>query len=225
MSDLTSELQRVADDAASRARPIAAKAVIQEGDRRRRRAIAGRYAGGLSAAGVVAAAALTVTTLVPSGSPHGRPAGLPAGHQPAAALAAWTVVKQADGTVSVTIREFRDPAGLQARLRADGVPASAIFYPGELPRGVPFSRLFDVPGNPCQPFSGGQGRLLKVVRGPRPKPLTENSTISVIYPSSLPSGAGVQFISTTNVGYQNTTDQRHALGVWLVQASPGCTGS
>jgi hypothetical protein len=43
-----------------------------------------------------------------------------------AALAAWTVTKQADGDVRVTIRELLnpDPAGLQAALRADGVPAA-----------------------------------------------------------------------------------------------------
>jgi len=221
VSDLTSELQRVADDAAGRARLIAAEAVMQEGDRRRRRAVAGRYAGGLSAAGIVAAAALAVTTLVPSGQPAGRTAG----HQHGAQLAAWTVVKQADGTVSVTIREFRDPAGLQLRLRADGVPASVIFYPGKLPRGVPFSQLFNVPGNPCRQFSGGQGQLLKVVRAGSPHPLREGSTLSVIHPSALPSGAGVQFIATPNTGYQNSSQKRFALGVLLVQASQQCTGS
>ena len=56
-------------------------------------------------------------------------------------LAAWTVVKQADGKVSVTIRQFRDPAGLQRKLRADGVPASVIFNPrlraGTVPRALP----------------------------------------------------------------------------------------
>ena len=68
---------------------------------------------------VVAAAAFAVIALLP--------ASHPASHQPGAKLAAWTVVKQADGTVSVTIRELRDPAGLQSRLRADGVPASVNF--------------------------------------------------------------------------------------------------
>jgi DNA-directed RNA polymerase specialized sigma24 family protein len=33
----------------------------------------------------------------------------------------------ADGLVDVTIRELRDPAGLQSKLRADGVPASVTF--------------------------------------------------------------------------------------------------
>jgi hypothetical protein len=176
------------------------------------------------AAGIIAAAAgvALVTGLGLSGV-FGS-----ASHQPShpahAQLAAWTVVKQADGTVSVTIREFRDPAGLQRELRADGVPASVIFYPGRLRPGEPFRDLFDVKNNPCLTYSGGQGQLLKVVKGPRPARLGEQSTISIIHPSALPSGAGVQFIATRNVGYLQSRD-RHALGVWLVQASRQCTGS
>jgi hypothetical protein len=38
---------------------------------------------------------------------------LPSSHQPAAHLAAWTVAKQTNGDVYVTIRELHDPAGLQ----------------------------------------------------------------------------------------------------------------
>ncbi len=74
---------------------------------------------------VAAAAAVAVTALLP--------ASHPASHQPGIQVAAWTVVKQADGTVSVTIREMRDPAGLQRRLRADGVPATVTFF-GPAPR-------------------------------------------------------------------------------------------
>ena len=145
----------------------------------------------------------------------------PASQQPTARLAAWTVAKQADGTVRVILREFRDPAGLQRTLRADGVPASVIFNP-KLPRGAPFRELFRVKHNPCQ-FRRGQGQLLKVVTG-HPHRLGEGSTISIIHPSALPSGAGVQFIATPNAGYVHSPD-RFALGVILVQASPGCTGS
>jgi hypothetical protein len=164
---------------------------------------------------VLAGAALAVTALL---SP-----ARPASHQPAAQLAAWTVAKQADGNISVTIREFRDPAGLQRKLRADGVPASVIFN-RKLPRDAPFRDLFRVKHNPCQKFSGGQGQLLKVMVGRPPHPLRDHSTIAVIHPSALPSGAGVQFIATPNTGYQNSP-YRFALGVLLVQASRGCTGS
>jgi hypothetical protein len=63
---------------------------------------------------------------------------LSASHQPSAQLAAWTVAKQSDGTILVTIRELFDPAGLQRKLRADGVRASVTF-PGHHPssRGAP----------------------------------------------------------------------------------------
>lgn len=165
---------------------------------------------------VAAGAALAVTTLVSSGHPVSP--------RPTAHLAAWTVVRQADGTVSVIIREFRDPAGLQRELRAEGVPASVIFN-RRLPRGAPFRDLFRVKHNPCQEFSGGQGQLLKVVRGRPPHPLRDQSTIAVIHPSALPSGAGVQFIATPNTGYLQSSPDRFALGVLLVQASQSCTGS
>ncbi|MGH3158258.1 MAG: hypothetical protein ACRDNF_17015 [Streptosporangiaceae bacterium] len=213
MPDLTAELQRMADDAAHRAQSLEADEVIREGDRRRRRSIVRRSAGGLSVAGITAAVVLAVSALVPSGPPASR--------QPAAPLAAWTVVKQPGGTVSITIREFRDPAGLQARLRSDGVPASVIFYPAKLQRGLPFRDLFRVSHNPCQEFPD-QNQLLKVVP-PHRAPLQGSTTIS-IRPAALPNGAGLQFIATTNVG-SPTGSGRHALGVWLVQATPRCTGS
>ena len=56
------------------------------------------------------------------------PASHQVSHQPSVHLGAWTVVKQTDGTVSVTIRGLRDPAGLQRRLREDGIPASVTFF-------------------------------------------------------------------------------------------------
>lgn len=180
----------------------------------RSRAVRARrfFPGVAAAAAVAAGAALAVSMLTP------------ASYQSTAQLAAWTVARQADGTVSITIRQFRDPAGLQRELRADGVPASVIFNP-RLPAGAPFRDLFHVKNNPCQAYSGGQGQLLKVVRGGSPHPLRERSTLSVIHPSALPSGAGVQFIATPNTGYPNSSQKRFALGVLLVQASQQCTGS
>jgi hypothetical protein len=67
----------------------------------------------------------------------GRPAvalalspGSQAGHrggQGGVKLAAWSVIKGRHGLVKVTIRELRDPAGLQKTLRAAGVPANVRF--------------------------------------------------------------------------------------------------
>lgn len=84
---------------------------------RRGRAVrARRRIAGLAAAAAVAAAATVAVTAL-----------LPAGHPAGAQLAAWTVIRQANGTIYVTIRELRDAAGLQNTLRADGVPVSVTF--------------------------------------------------------------------------------------------------
>jgi hypothetical protein len=214
--DLTDELQRMADDAACRARPLAADDVIRQGQRRHRRSIVGRSFGALAVAGVVAAVVLAVTALVPSVRPTGHP--------PTAQLAAWTVVKQADGNISVTIRELKDPAGLQRTLRADGIPASVT--------------LVDQQNPSCQPYPGGTPRqgvtpLLKRVfplpyenlslapppaqatQGPPPTP--PSSSIVVIDPSALPGHAGVQIGISPN--------GRALLLPQVVYASPQCTGT
>jgi hypothetical protein len=85
---------------------IPVEQIISRGDTvRARRRIPG-IAGALAAA---AAAAIAVAALLPAGHQANR--------QPPIQLAAWTVVKHADGTVVVTVRQLRDPAGLQRTLR------------------------------------------------------------------------------------------------------------
>jgi hypothetical protein len=144
-----------------------------------------------------------------------------ASHQPShparAQLAAWTVVKEADGTVVVKIREFRDPAGLQSRLRADGVPASVHF--GTLQSDETFLDLLHFKGNPCQGYSGGQGQTQNVVTGGNPFKVG-----IFVHPSVIPRGAGVQIVTTSSFGYPQSSG-RKSIVVWLVQASPQCTGS
>lgn len=74
-------------------------------------------AGAVVSASVAAIALAAATVAAPAGSPGpGRP-------QDAAQLTAWTVTNEPGGIVDVTIRQLKDPAALQARLRADGVPA------------------------------------------------------------------------------------------------------
>lgn len=56
------------------------------------------------------------------------PAVLPGGAGAAFATKAWAVERHADGTVTLTLdQEFSDLNGLQATLRADGVPAIIIW--------------------------------------------------------------------------------------------------
>jgi len=78
--------------------------------RRRRRVLIGA---GLAAAAGAAAVVVGVPGLNHNG-----------------ATPAWSVTKNADGTVSVKISDYRDPAGLQRRLRAAGLRANVVTMPG-----------------------------------------------------------------------------------------------
>ena len=110
-------------------------------------------------AGVLAlavAAALAMTTLAP------------ASRHPRVQLAAWTVVTQPGGNV-VTIRELRDPAGLQRRLRADGVPATVTFLNQQNPA--------------CHPWPGA---ALYGQAGPKPGIPADEATPSQKLPLPFP---------------------------------------
>ena len=81
----------------------------------------------LIALAVAAGTALAVTTLVPSGHPGAegsRHPGIPLAN---AQLAAWKVVKQANGDIDVTINQLKNPVGLQSKLRADGLPVRVSY--------------------------------------------------------------------------------------------------
>ncbi len=141
-----------------------------------------------------AAAAVAVTVL---------PASHPAAHQPGVRLAAWSVVKQPGGDVTVTIRELYDPAGLQRELRAAGVPAVVTFYAANR---YPPS---------CQAYRAGRGVLSKVF----PSDYRDPAVGLMIRPSTLPPGAAVYLNDTSNpYGYIG-------LQMGLVHASKRCTGS
>jgi hypothetical protein len=132
-------------------------------------------------------------------------------HQPTVRLAAWTVTKQANGTINVTISQLRDPAGLQSTLRADGVPASVTFAGQPTPA--------------CQPYSpaskaASQAQLARVYQV---QPGARN-TVLIIDPTALPGGTGLQ-ISAVVQQSPGGGGAVQALGVGLVRASPQCTGS
>jgi len=159
-----------------------------------------RLPGAAGALGAAAAAAFAVSMVLPASH---------SASEPGAQLAAWTVARQADGSIQVTIRELRDPAGLQRTLRADGVPASVTFTGQQNPA--------------CQGYPGSGSRsqrqqlLGSVVTGPAGRDAL------VIHPSALPSGGGLQIyvLSQNHPG----PDGGFQVAVRLVQASPGCTGS
>jgi hypothetical protein len=168
--------------------------------RARRHRVRRRLISGMTGVLVLAAgAAVAVTELMP--------ASHPASHQPRVQLAAWTVVQQPGGIIHVTIRELRDPAGLQATLRADGVPASVSFGNGQQTACLPYpGGGFTTSANPAL--------INSVFPGPGVN----------IRPSALPSGTGV-LLAFTQRSHPQPGVPLIAIEVAVVQASQQCTGS
>jgi hypothetical protein len=170
--------------------------IVRHGRARRRRH---RLTGLAGAAVVAAGTVLAVTVLLP--------ASHPARHQPRVQLAAWTVVKQPGGIIHVTIRELHDPAGLQAALRADGVPASISFGNGQQ--------------TPCRPYPGG-GFMTSanptLINNVFPGPGVN------IRPSALPSGTGV-LLAFLQRSHPQPGVPAMQLEAAVVRASQQCTGS
>jgi hypothetical protein len=73
---------------------------------------------GLTGAVTLAGSAVAAVTLL-----------VPGGHPVTAQLAAWTVTRDPDLGITVTVNHMKDPGGLQATLRADGIPARVTFDP------------------------------------------------------------------------------------------------
>jgi len=150
--------------------------------------------GGLAAA---AGVAIGVATLASGGQP--------ASHATSATLTAWTVQKQANGDVRVTIRDLRDPSGLQARLRADGIPASVSYS------GLPAA---------CQPAAVTKTQLHSVVN----RQQHGRRLVFIIHPSALPSGDGVFIFDRVSAPPLSSGHRHGPLAFGLVQASSACTG-
>jgi hypothetical protein len=208
--------------------PPDAEAIMARGRACRRRRLIPGVTGTLA---VAAGAALAVTALAPASHRTSHHAS----RQPAAHLAAWTVTRLADGDISVTIRELKDPAGLQGTLRADGVPASVTFtgqqnpacrpYPGGTipwppqPPSALLRRVFPTPYDLPPPPHLSRGWRQAPLHGrssapPSPPP---SQTVIVIDPSALPGNAGVQIAASYGA--------RRIGPVQVVYARPQCTGS
>jgi hypothetical protein len=186
------------------------EAIERRGRRRQRHRITATAAATTGLAGTAAAFA------VPGLFSHGSATAAPTTAAPTlittpmrtpnATLAAWTVATGADGTVQVTIRQLSDPAGLQAQLRADGIPANVSFDPDwSIAR-------FPAPAG-CQRVDGSAYVVVA------PGGTADDTVVFTIDPAAIPDGDGVALqagLDPTDMltGYQS-----------LVQASPDCTGS
>jgi hypothetical protein len=175
--------------------------IVRKGRGRRRRH---RLAGAAGALAGMALVALALTTLLAAGQ---------ADHQATARLAAWTVTRQANGDVTVTISQLQDPAGLQATLQADGVPANVSFS------GPPVSPACDL--YRVGTFSESAAQLNSVVQ----LDPGDQSAILVIQPSALPSGTGLAIYDRPGEQLPPGSSFPFPLGVGLVYASQQCTGS
>jgi hypothetical protein len=179
--------------------------IVRQGRRRRAHR---RLPGLAGVAGSAAALALAVAALVPGG---GRPTA-PGGRTGTERLAAWTVVSQQDGGVRVALRgaEIRDVAGLQDRLRADGIPVrvARIGY-RRPPLAVPGCHVFPdwIPGGISKAL------WLKIFYGPHTGQQSDHAFW--VYRSAIPRGLGV----LADIYYDGT------FGLYVVKASPQCTGT
>ncbi|HEX9359566.1 MAG TPA: hypothetical protein VF933_37850 [Streptosporangiaceae bacterium] len=183
--------------------------------RRGRRLRAQRRLPGLAgAAGTVAALALALAALVPG---SGR-ATAPGGSTGTAQLAAWTVVSQQDGSVRVALRGayIRDVAGLQDRLRRDGIPArvARIGYQRS-PLNVPGCHVFGYwsAEEPAPPGEIPYALWHKIFYGPHTGPQSIHAFW--VYRSAIPRGLG----ALVDIYYDGT------YGLYVVKASPQCTGT
>jgi hypothetical protein len=179
--------------------------------RRGRRLRARRRLPGLAGAAVtVAALALAVAALIPG---SGR-ATAPGGSTGTERLAAWTVVRQQGGSVKVILRgaHIRDVAGLQDKLRSDGIPAR-VAHIGYLrpPLPVPGCHVF---GDWSAEPSGISYTLWhKIFYGPHTG--QQSNHAFWVYRSAIPRGLGV----LVDIYYDGT------YGLYTVKASPQCTGT
>jgi hypothetical protein len=125
------------------------------------------------------------------------------------------VTKDPGGVIDVTIRELKDPAGLEARMRADGVPANVSFsgpnpachpyYPNY--QYIPPGYLLNAAGNHPWIHSYDNGSVTVSVTSPADLTL-------VLRPARMPRGTAFQIIAL-----------RGSVVAWgLVKTSPACMG-
>jgi hypothetical protein len=175
----------------------------------RRRRLARPALVGVAAAAVAAAVALA---LVP-GSPAGHRGG-----QGGVALAAWSVVKERHGLIKVTIRQLRDPAGLEQTLRADGVPAHVRF----VHRFFQASAAVHLPKGCLAPHLSGKA-IAKLDEKLIPNVYVPNDEAVILRPSAIPHGIGLSLKAwAPKPGTRSAASL--SMEIDPVQATPQCTG-
>jgi hypothetical protein len=202
-------------------------AIVRAGQDRVRRQRRHRLLG--AAGAVVAVAAVPAAALLlPAAHQARHQAALPGRPHAAVQLTAWSVDTAADGRLVVTIRELRNPDGLQSTLRADGVPTSVTFLSRPNAACIPFDPT---------PVTGAGGLLAS---GPAIATQTKGvihvgaatgasqTPYFVIDPAALPAGIGLQIGAESTVPGEPTPGRARGwigLQFGLVHTSSQCTGS
>jgi hypothetical protein len=177
----------------------------------RRRRFAAPVLLGVAAAGVAAAAALTLTG--PPAAPGHR------GGQGRTTLAAWSVVREPHGLLKVTIRQLRDPAGLQRTLAADGVAANVRFVHHFFQP----SNSNDVPKG-CLPPHLSSAAIAKLDEKLIPSNVTVPGNDAFIFrPSAIPHGIGL-YLKAWAPKPGTKSAATLSMEINLVQATHRCTG-
>jgi hypothetical protein len=189
VSDLTSELRRMADDAARQARPSAVAEIIRHGDRRRRRSLTGQGLGAVT--GVAGAGVALSLGLAGTASPGG--AGM-------IRTTAFTLVKNANGTATLTINAnvLFQPGTLQSDLARDGIPAKvtvgSLCSSNPIPAGA--AQVVSVqkaqhPGSGTPRAARGTGTAQH--SGPGPAQAGSPDHTITINPAAMPAGTELSF--------------------------------
>jgi hypothetical protein len=151
-------------------------------------------AGALTAAAAATAAAVLVLTSGPGAVP-GQQAT--AGHTRTVVTAAWTVREDAGGTVTVYLRQYANPAGLQQTLRADGV--NAIIRP------VTYALQADGEAYPTCMFDFTNRASPAVQRAVLTFLRQDLHPFFIIHPDAMPRGSALFLPFMANVPYGNKT--------------------
>ncbi len=156
-------LAAVREDFAGVRMNTAAETILIDGSSLRRRRNRRRgYGAGVTA--LAAVAAISGVTLASGTS------GASGTHD--AQLTAWTVQKEADGTIDVTIHDLLNLTGLQQKLAADGAPAEVVsdaHYPAA-----------------CVDRQAMEADMASVITN---GPTVPNGYAFVIHPAGIPSGS------------------------------------
>jgi len=127
-------------------------------------------------------------------------------------LAAFTVTRQSADAISVTIRQLTDLSGLQAELRADGVP-------------VLVTNSINIPTG-CTEWKGGDYSTEHAVTMANPTGLPDSNGIEFsIHPSAIPQGTLLSLGLLPTGAPAGSPGPAGPMSAGLVTDSPTCRSS